>query len=321
MALKNSTAVRTAMATAVARERIVHLARNFKVVKRKRVVDVYAVVWTLILGFQGGRERSIAGLRRVYGKLTGDFLVASSFYKRLSPAMAKLMQQLAREALATMDVGMRLFYATLAGFDDPLAIDATVLRLHDLLAGAFLESRSNHSPAGAKLHMVMSVVDGSAQEVKLTSERTSDTKPWKRVGKWVRNRLLLFDLGYYEFHLFDRIDASGGFFVSRAKSNANFRITALNRSHRGQSVGVVGRTLKEVLPRLQRGLLDVMAEVSFKRRIYNGRRKQVTRTFRLVAVRNNSCTLPHRAKAAAAHRWVATTQPACVWLQEPQSRT
>lgn len=171
-------------------------------------------------------------------------------------------------------------------------MDATVLRLHRLLCNTFRGTRS-HSPAAAKFHVVLNVLTGSPKRVKLTSERVGDTAPWRRPGPWVRDRLLLFDLGYYSFWLFHRIDDNGGFFVTRAKANFNPRITAVHRRWRGNSVEVVGHKLLDVLPQLQRGLLDVEVEVGFYKRVYDGVRKKHRRTLRLVAVRNDSTGVYH----------------------------
>jgi IS4 transposase len=201
--------------------------------------------------------------------------------------MAKLLHRLVQDTLVAQPSGARMSEGVLARFEELLAIDSSVLRLHDLLCPTFAGCRTNHTKAAAKLHVVMNVLDGSPRRVKLTSERTSDGTPWRRVGQWVRGRLMLFDLGYYCFHLFDRIDANGGFFVSRAKSNFNPLIVGAHRKWRGRAVEVVGRRLQDVLPLLQRDFLDVEVEVEFKKRVYMGRRSTKRRTFRLVAVRNH----------------------------------
>lgn len=213
-------------------------------------------------------------------------MVASAFYTRLSPALAKLLRSLANDALSSLEVGFKFPAGALSGFRDLLAIDATVIRLRDLLADRYAACRTNHTKAAAKLHMVMSVLSGSPNQVRLTAERVGDTTPWRRVGKWVQGSLLLFDLGYTNFHLFDRIDANGGFFLSRVKTNTNFRISAVHRHWRGRGLDVVNRKLQEVLAGIQRTVLDVDVEVSFKSRTYKGRRGTKCRAFRLVAVRN-----------------------------------
>ena len=129
---------------------------------RERKGDIFVLVWTLVLGFQVGAERTIEGLRQVYQRAAGHMLVRSSFYDRLTKRLAKLLRRLAKDALASQFPGSRMSQGQLATFAEVLAIDATVLRLHDLLARAFQGCRTNHSKAAAKLHIVMNVFDGPA---------------------------------------------------------------------------------------------------------------------------------------------------------------
>ena len=136
-----------------------------------------------------------------------------------------------------------------------------------------------------KAHWVMSVTGRSRQSVKLTGGRCHDGAVLQ-VGPWVSGRLVLFDLGYYGFSLFERIDRNGGYFISRLKTTANPRIVGVNRTHRGRSIKLVGERLQDVLARLKRDVLDVNIEVRVQRRAYAGRRRTVSKIFRLVGVRN-----------------------------------
>ena len=52
----------------------------------------------------------------------------------------------------------------------------------------------------------------------------------------------------------------------------------------GNSIDVVGKRLRDVLPLLKREVLDVEVEVKFKRRKYRGKQSTVNRIFRLVCV-------------------------------------
>jgi putative transposase len=52
-----------------------------------------------------------------------------------------------------------------------------------------------------------------------------------RVGPWVKDIILLFDLGFYKYQLFSRIAENGGFFVSRLKSNSNPLIVGVNLTY------------------------------------------------------------------------------------------
>jgi hypothetical protein len=42
-----------------------------------------------------------------------------------------------------------------------------------------------------------------------------------RVGPWIKDCVLLIDLGFYRCQIFTRIKENGGYFVSRLKRNAN----------------------------------------------------------------------------------------------------
>jgi len=110
--------------------------------------------------------------------------------------------------------------------------------------------------------------------------------PVFRVGRWVRDRLLLFDLAYFRFQLFSCIRRNGGFFIVRLKRSANPLIVGLHRRWRGQSVPLLTARINDVLPRLQRQSLDVEVEVAFKRRVYDGVRHTDCERFRLVGVRD-----------------------------------
>ena len=162
--------------------------------------------------------------------------------------------------------------------------DATVIKLHRLLARRFPGTRTNSSPAAAKLHLVMSVRGSGAHKVKVTGERAKDHRSMQ-MGPWVEGRLLLFDLGYFRYQLFDCIDRNGGYYITRLAANANPRIVAVHRQWRGRAIELEGKRLKEVANRLQRDVLDIEVEVAFQRRVYAGIRRTIRRRVRLVAVR------------------------------------
>ena len=239
--------------------------------------------WCVVLGFGTGAERTLAGLRRSYERATGKSLVPSSFHDRFTPGLARMFRavlaQLMRK-LASSDVR---YGGVLEGLRDVLAADATVVKVHRLLARRFPHAHQLRA-AAAKLHLVMSVRGTGAHKVKVTGERAKDHRT-PQMGPWVEGRLLLFDLGYFRYQLFDCIDRNGGYFITRLAANANPRIVAIHRQWRGRAIDLEGKRLKEVASRLQRAVLDVEVEVAFQRRVYAGTRRTVRRRVRLVAVR------------------------------------
>ena len=266
-------------------QRIARVARETGFVQRKGKISAFHFVWTLTLGFAVGRDRTVSGLRRVYGRVTGTTLVPSSFYERFGAPLVALLRRLVDHLLATTVHGVVGIGGSLGGFAEVVVADATIIRLHQLLEKQFPACRTNHTKAAVKLHLVMSATAVSSRSVAITAERVNDRRKL-RIGSWVRERLLLFDLGYFGYRLFDRIDRNGGYFVTRLKSSANPLITAVHRRWRGRAVAVVGQRVQDVLGRLQRAVLDVEVAVRFRRRIYRGRQSAATRSFRMVAIRN-----------------------------------
>ncbi len=105
-----------------------------------------------------------------------------------------------------------------------------------------------------------------------------------RAGRWVKGRLLLFDLGYFRYSLFAAIAQQGGFFLTRLKDNANPIVRCVHRSHRGRAVAVEGMKLRDLRSRLPRAVLDAEAEICFQRRQYAGRRSTATMRVRIVGL-------------------------------------
>lgn len=264
-------------------------ARETGMVQRARKVHPVGLFWTLVLSFGIGNEHNIATLRRAYEEASGTILSASSFYDRFSLALVVFLQQACARALSGLQVGSKTLQGALCAFGDVLITDATVLRLHDLLKDTYAACRTNHTKAACKLHLVYSVSGRSEQQVQLTSQRKHESKVLK-IGKWVKGRLLLFDLGYFSYALLDRIKKEGGFFISRLKDNCNPTIVAV---HQGCGKQLVGRKLRDVLLSIRREILDAEVEVSYQKRKYKGKRRPVTQTFRLVGIKNPETGVYH----------------------------
>ena len=285
MAQRKSIGIRRQLTSLVPTRRLNTLARQTGVVQRARKVQPLALFWTIVLAFGAGGERTLAGMRRAYEKSTGQTLVPSAFYDRFTKPLAAFFRAVMLRLLKDLRQAEVKFRGLLEPFRDVLATDATLVKLHDLLERRYPACRTNHTRASAKLHLVMSVKGEGPRSVKLTSGRQHDG-PVFRVGRWVRDRLLLFDLGYFRNQLFDCIDRNGGYFVSRLKENANPEIVATLRQWRGRSVPLVGERLRDVIERLQREVLDVEVEVVFRHRVYAGSRSGARRRLRLVGVQD-----------------------------------
>lgn len=285
MARPRSISLRDILVKIFPRKRITELAREAGAFCRRRKVDIAELFWVVVLGFGTGRERTLAGLRRSFARATGLTLEESSFYDRFNKGFRDLMRKAAGEAFSSLEGIGRAMEGPLAQFRDLVLTDSTVMRLHDLLEKAFPACRTNHTKAALKLHAVLSVLGAGGNSLKITDQRTHDS-PVFRVGRWVRDKLLVFDLGYFRYQLFDCIDRNGGFFISRLKKSGNPLIVGSNLTHRGRAVQVVGKHLLEVVAGLKRQALDVMVQVSFKRRQYAGKHSGGRRLLRVVGAKD-----------------------------------
>jgi len=52
-----------------------------------------------------------------------------------------------------------------------------------------------------------------------------------RIGPWIKDRILLVDLGFYKNQMFARVEENGGFFVSRIKRNINRVVASIVKEY------------------------------------------------------------------------------------------
>jgi len=268
-------------------------ARETGVVKRERKVDLVILFWVLTLGFGVRFLSTIRGLKRKYEEKAKITLSISSFHDRFTPEMVNYLQNCVLHAIEfqAQQTG-RVLDERLKRFKDLVIQDSTIIRLHESLAKIWPAARSKKIAAGVKVSCIVSAVADSPKSVRIYPERTSEAKIL-RLGPWLKDIILLIDLGYFKYLFFDGIDRYGGYFVSRLKGKANPLIVGVNRKWRGNTVDVMGKKLRDVLPLLKREVLDVDVEVKFKRRKYKGKQSTVTRRFRQVCVFNSESEKYH----------------------------
>jgi putative transposase len=261
-------------------------ARRVGALRRQRKVILPLLVSTLVLAFaSSSRERTLAAFRTSYEAASGDTIEESSFYDRFTGEFVKLMQEAFNQALESARGISKRLEGHIRQFVDVLITDSSVIRLHKKLKEVFPGARNNHSPAALKLHAVLNVRGISDLKIRLSAGKKADLKMF-RIGRDVAGKLLLFDLGYFSYNLFNRIRRAGGWFISRLKDNANPLIVGLNLTHRGRQRPIVGRRLRDVLKRLKRDIIDIQVTVEFELRAYNGDKRKATAEYRVVGLRN-----------------------------------
>lgn len=62
-------------------------------IKRQRKVDPVVFLWSLILSFGVGLQRTLADLRRAYQTQAGHKIVPSAFYDRFTPELVSFLKR------------------------------------------------------------------------------------------------------------------------------------------------------------------------------------------------------------------------------------
>lgn len=271
-------------------------------VQRERKIDPATLFWVLVLGFGVGAQRTIASLRRAYEKKSAENLVPSAFYYRFNGGLVTFLKECLTHGIADLASSVSLSLSDkLQGFKDIIVADGTIIKLHDKLAKLYPGARHK---AELKVHTAIGLT-GNTKTVGIFSGKTAEIQTI-RIGPWIKDHVLLFDLGYFKYELFSRIRKNEGHFVSRMKTTANPTIVSVLRNHRGQPIDLAGKKLQDVLPLLKRQVIDVLVEVSFRGaskakkdnddtfEVYHAKKTPKTKeTFRLVGILDQESNTYH----------------------------
>lgn len=233
------------------------------------------------MGFGINMEKTLASLQRRLETISDIDLAPASFFDRFNKRLVAFLEAVQKHLLATQ-AESALPRRVLETFKDVLIFDNTIVRLQDGLAKLFPGAGL---PAAAKISAVLSLACESTKRVEIHAGSKADIKTI-RLGSWIKNHLLLFDLGFFKAALFARINKFGGHFICRFRKDIDPIIGQNNRECRGRSVRLEGKRLSEVLPKLKRGILDTMIDLPCSYRKYRGKVREAMIRLRLVGVMN-----------------------------------
>ncbi len=129
--------------------RIRSLASSLGVVRRRRDVDVLALVLVVALTVNGRGKQSFGEMHRAYERRTGVRLARSSFFDRLTPSLTRLVQQLLRGLMQQSRDQPPKLQGFLASFGDLVAVDSSVVQVSNRLAHLY---RGTATAAAIKIH-------------------------------------------------------------------------------------------------------------------------------------------------------------------------
>lgn len=225
------------------------IAEETGFVRRHRKVDPVAFFWTITLEAGVYLQGSLEQLRFVYNQKAPKPLYSyASFYDRFTPELVEFLHQCVAYGLSQLKSapGNRLS-PKFARFEDVLIQDSTIVRLYASLAAIYPLVRTSVPSAGVKVATLVSVRANGPKRVELYPATTNERDTLK-VGSWVKNSILLMDLGFYKHQAFARIEENGGFYLSRLHALVNPRLVRSLRVHRGAAIELEGKKWKDVGP-------------------------------------------------------------------------
>ena len=268
---------------------LMQLAKKTKFIKRERKIKSEIIFWSLALGFSDRSQRTIAGFKRLYEKEANTSLSDSSWYDRFTPEFVEFLHKCVIHGIEELEKEPgRKLSEKLRKFKDILIQDSTIVRLHDSLANKFPATRARKIAAGIKVGVMISAIANGPKTVALYPENTAEIKTL-RIGPWIKDRILLVDLGFYKTQLFARVEANGGYFVSRIRKNMDpFIVSIESGILEKKREEFIGKRVSELTEQLSGKDLDAVVKIAFKRRAYKGKQRKDEMYVRLVATYN--CT-------------------------------
>lgn len=263
-------------------------ANETGLIVRERKIDPVIVFWVLTLSFGVRLQRTLASLKREYETESRKTISDSSWYYRFTPELVEFLHQCVIHGIEELakEPGRKLS-KKLENFQDIIIQDSTIVRLHSSLADKFPAARARTVAAGIKVGVMVSAVANGPKTVALYSEKTAEIKTLK-IGPWIKDRILLVDLGFYKTQMFARVEENGGYFVSRIRKNMDPILVSVEEGFsKTKSKEFTGKPISECIKQLSGKDIDAVVKITFKRREYKGKQKQDKMNVRFVAVYND----------------------------------
>ena len=136
-----------------------------------------------------------------------------------------------------------------------LLIDSSSITLWD---GAKKSYPGSRSYAGIKWHACFNLLSGKMEWFSTSASSVHDRKHFPDIDL-LKGKLILFDLGYWDYGLFDAINRAQGFFLSRVKTNA---VITINQVVKGIGRPLVGAKLcSDHLKKRRRRIVEFIGKI------------------------------------------------------------
>ena len=281
-------------------EKILDIARESGFVERLRKLNPALLLYTLVFGVSTHQHPMVSEIHRKYktmddSRTEDDKIRQQSLSKRIDDTLVKFLSQVFLACIdrmaSTSSAELRDHYRE---FQTIFILDSTIIRLHAKLAALFPATRSRIAAGGMKISVLFNAVTHGPEMISIVSERVHDIKALK-IGPWIKDSLILMDLGYYAHGNLNKIVEYGGSFVVRVKKAAKPMVISVVYSSSTDNPPVSGSTTLwkylESIP--QQGIIDLVVQIGFKRRKYRKKQRRDSKNVRVVCFWNEEKSVWH----------------------------
>lgn len=178
--------------------------------------------------FGDSKTASIEGIRRFCIASFGVNITRASFWGRIArKRLNTILIQLICHFMTTVALRINSItegILTQLGVSGILLIDSTSISLWDGAKDLYPGTRTT---AGIKWHGCFNLFTGSLFWFEITATSRNDRKCFPEI-KLLKGKLIIFDLGYWDYGLLTAISNIGGFFLTRIKANAKVVIEGVS---------------------------------------------------------------------------------------------
>jgi putative transposase len=176
-----------------------------------------------------GNFRTLDCIRKFVQTSLGVSIARGTFWERLATKkLQKILEGLVTSMVLSFACKLSITSDLLKvlGVHAILLLDSSSSTLPKSAKEAFPAPRNNVAPAAIKLHMCFDLFRGAVNWFQLTPATTHDRKGFPPIES-LRGKLIIFDLGYWDYLLLAAIIKIGGFFLTRVKSNAVIEVLSV----------------------------------------------------------------------------------------------
>ncbi len=230
----------------------------------RTVINPLSFIVCLVFCYLGDSKTfSLEAIRRFMKSQLNTEISRSAFWERLGRDRLKdYLRQVVAELMVT------LTGSVLRGNQILKSLGVMAIWLVDASSIKLWMSAKNHFPgtctaAGIKWHASFDLLTGMLTWFQLTPTKTHERNCFPAL-ELLKGKLVIFDLGYWDYDLLYVIEKAGGFFLSRLKSNAVIYIAEVVQ---GLSKQVIGQALLSLnLSHKKGNIIEV-----FTTKIYEGK--------------------------------------------------